>query len=219
MRWHLLLLFLIPFASARAPEAEDMHTSLDRFVERELAREPREDGNRLVDLNAEAGTSYDGGIAYAVVVDRRITCRYASVSAVLAKEGGILRVVAAVKTHRNLRKIYEELRLLRLKLAIHVPVIPDFETQAEIQVRDGPGERGVLSWRQLGTEGHLEYSRGAVMVQGDNAYCRVRVVGLHVIKPEHRIPWIGRLQADSFAREHYSNYIEALETVLAAPLP
>ena len=168
----------------------------------------------LIDLNGAAKTDYESGIAYAVSATKIIPRRFSEVQEIFAKLGGIHRMVAAVKTHRNLVKISEDLHELKLKLSIRVPVLSDFETQAVIRVSDDGQKRGILEWRQFGTDGHLSFNRGAVIVEAMEEAVKVRVIGLHVIKPEHRIPWIGRLQAEAFTREHYANYISALESVL-----
>lgn len=160
---------------------------------------------RDLDLPTELPGRLYGAIAWKIVPQP-----LAKVRAFYAQPGAIFQTLAAVKTQRELEKLSESTNALELKLAIKVPVVRDYHTQDRLAL-----ENDRLSWRQSSGEGQLEYNQGYVQItpEGESA-CRVLVVGVHLIKEEHRVPWIGRGTAARFARTHYAGYIDALETVL-----
>jgi hypothetical protein len=56
-----------------------------------------------------------------------------------------------------------------------------------------------------------------IEAEPDGTGTRLFVLGVHIIKKESRVPWIGRATATSFAKTHYSNFILALESMLKKP--
>lgn len=153
------------------------------------------------------------GQLYGVVAWQILPYPIARVREQLRKPGGIYEVLQAIKTQRDLVKLTETPTEVEVKLAIIVPVVSDYHTQDKITL---DGNR--LSWRQSTTDGELAYNQGYTQItaEGESAV-RVLVVGVHFIKPESRVPWIGRGAASRFAIRHYGGYVTALGSVLQAP--
>ncbi|MGE0527682.1 MAG: hypothetical protein AB7P49_11510 [Bdellovibrionales bacterium] len=131
----------------------------------------------------------------------------------LHEPDGLLGVIAKVETLRNLKKISGSASNFLLDLTIKVPVLSDFKTQARVRLYQDSKQREVLEWKQVGQLGHLAYNRGFMIMESQGQTCKALVLGIHVIKDEHKIPWFGRATATSFTKTHYANYIKALESI------
>ena len=207
---------------ASADEDRINVAKVNTYVDSILGRSPEHKANwsdktsvQLIDLNKEAGTDFPSGIAYSVIVSKVIKHKYADIQAELKSVGGIYKVVSSVKTQRNFEKIRETPSELSLKLDIKVPIFSDFKTQDHIHIFEDSYKRGILEWSQIGTDGDLAFNRGAVVVEAAGDSSKVMVIGVHVIKPTKKVPWVGRSTASEFAKTHYQNYLAALEEVLS----
>lgn len=215
MKPYAVLIFLL-FVNATA-SANSQLERVDTFIESEIRKplaKPFKDHVSLLDLNKLANVSFDSGIAYGVTVSKTVHTSYSDIRSRLQAPGGIFNVVSAVKTQRNFVKLEETANTLSLKLSIKVPIFSDFQTQDLVSLREDASGRGILEWKQIGDEGHLQYNRGAVVVESSGSSSRVTVIGVHILKQENKVPWVGRDTASTFAKTHYSNYIAALEEVL-----
>jgi len=200
---------------------EDGIAKVNKLIDSVIAGEtltPKEWSDHLsaqsIDVNDLAKTDYPSGIAYGAVVSKIIKSKFADVLAAMTADGAIFKLASAVETQRNFTKTKEEPKSLRLKLAIKVPIVADIQTQDDVKVFEDSRGREIMEWRQYGEEGDLVFNRGAVIVQPNGDNCKVLVVGLHIIKPEKKVPWLGRGTATAFAKTHYGNYIKALESFL-----
>ena len=169
----------------------------------------------LVDLNKVIHTDFHLGIGYGAIVSKIIEKPFSEIRKALFEKGNIFRLVAAVKTQKDFVKLAQTDRELSLKLSIDVPVLSNFRTQDRIRVYEQNG-RGVLEWQQIGDEGDLAYNHGVMIINDDRDRTKAFVLGVHIIKPERKIPWFGRGTAAAFAKSHYTNYITALEEVSAS---
>jgi len=205
----------------------DLKTSVAAFVETVLTKKdpgaafnPKNWSDRLelqaLDVNNLLHTDLPDGIAYGAVATKEIDFPYKRVKQFLLSEGGSYRLVTSVKTMRNFEKISEIDGETRVKMNIKVPVVADIKTEVVSRVHQDAQGHGIIEWKQAGDYGDLVYNQGAVLVESAGEKTRVLVIGIHVIKPERRVPWFGRGTAKSFAKTHYGNFVEALETVLNA---
>jgi len=172
----------------------------------------------LIDLNDKVGSDFPGGIAYAATVEKQIPVNYEDVQNLFKNPHGVYKVVSAVKTLRDFHDMEEKPQDITLGLSVKVPVLPDFKTKERIRVyevnKEKGKERGTLDARQSGTDGDLAYNRAYVIVEPAGEKTNVFVIGVHILKPERKVPWLGRGTASNFAKTHYTNYILALEEAL-----
>jgi hypothetical protein len=167
-----------------------------------------------LDIGKLTHQDYSSGIAYGAKIIKLVKIPYPRIKAYLDKPGSLLSIVKAVKTQTNVEKISEAVREVSVKLEIKVPVIANFRTQDKVTARETADGRGVLEWIQIGTDGDLTYNQGLVIAEPDGNKTKIFVVGIYIIKPERKVPWIGRATAAKFAHDHYSNYISALEDLI-----
>jgi hypothetical protein len=212
----VLLLFSVSgFAASDANIAK-----IDKYLDGIIANGPpadtaypKEMKPALLDLEEQLKTDYPSGIAYGAIVSKTIPVSSSEIKKILAAPGGIFRQVSAVKTQRNFTKIEEKPNFLNVKLAIKVPVFSDILTQDIISLKETPKGVGIMEWRQTGEAGDLAYNRGLFVITPDGDKSKVFVVGIHILKPERKIPWVGRATASNFAKTHYAGYISAVESL------
>lgn len=222
-----LLFFTQPFAHAIEPEIQ---TALDQLGAATISEKPpiapllpkdfpSDLTAKELDIKDLTGLDVENGRAFGAIGYQRLPYSYKTIMAFLRKDKAVLQLSYNVKTLRDIHVLSEKRDdkgvELKLKLAINVPVVSDFHTQIQINAYEDERGHGIYEWRGMNDEDDLNYVRGAVVVKPhDDKSCDVYVVGAYVIKPERRVPWVGRGTARSFARSHYSSYITALETSL-----
>jgi hypothetical protein len=170
--------------------------------------------NESLNVNDLLGAGYPDGIAYAGRAWKRSKVPFAKIKELLKTKGGIFKISSAVKTQHNFKVFAETPTELKYQLDIKVPIFDDFRTQSRLWTYEDKKGRGILEWQQPGSEGDLTYNRGLVIAEPDGEGSKLFVLGVHVIKPERKIPWIARGTAKNVAKQHYSHYLTAIETVL-----
>ena len=166
-----------------------------------------------IDLNEELKTDFEPGLAYGATVTKVVPIPYPKIKSLMDSLGGLFKIVSAVTTQHNFKQIDQKPRELILSLEIKVPVVADFVTTDTLTAYEKLGF-GFLEWRQKGRDGDLAYNRGFLILLPDGLKTKVFVIGIHVLKPERKIAWVGRATARQFARTHYTAYVTALEDVL-----
>lgn len=206
--------------------AADFKTSIAKLVQAVV--ENKDDGvslnpkkwptkleSRLIDVNKLVHGDFPEGIAYGAVETKLVGIPFDQVKSFLLKDNGY-RLVTNVKTNRNFVKQASSDDEARFRLEIKVPVLSNFRTEVVSRVREDGEGRCVLEWSQAGEYGDLVYNQGAVVTSPEGNKTRVLVIGIHIIKTDRKVPWFARGTAKSFAKTHYGNFIEALESVLVA---
>lgn len=170
-----------------------------------------------IEVNKLMKTDFPAGTAYGAVAAKRLNVPYSKIRELFEKES-LYNRVAAVPTLRNIEKKSESGKglnqTLHIKTDIKVPVISDYHTEVAVTFHEDPKGRGLLEWKQESDYGQLDYNQGAVIAEPDGQATNIYVIGIHIIKREHRVPWLGRGTASAFAREHYSNFLTSLEKSL-----
>lgn len=225
----VLLLWLAPHAFALTPDVayqQPVAQLLKSFIERvEPGRSLYPSAwtsamqTETLDLNSLTGEHWESGRAYGATAAKVIDRPYVAIRDLLAKPGMTWALVNNVKTLRDLEKINSEEGAeagdLHFRTAIKVPVVSDFHTEVRLNLHElERDKREILEWRQVSDEGDLSYNQGFVLIEAVGAQTRVFAVGVHIIKLEKKVPWIGRGTASSFAKSHYANFIAALEKIL-----
>jgi len=159
------------------------------------------------------------GRAFGAIGYQRLPYSSKEIATFLHKNKTPFELVSNVKTLRDIHLLSEKHDdksvEMSIKLAINVPVVSDFHTQIKIRAYEDEKKHGIYEWQSLNDEDDLNYVRGAVVVKAhDEKSSDVYVFGAYVIKPERKVPWLGRGTARSFAKSHYASYITALETGL-----
>jgi hypothetical protein len=215
----LILLFVLGHLAF----AETNFEKVDKLVESVLNKQelypkewPKKPHAELIDLNEKVGTDFRSGIAYAATVAATVHATPSEIKKLFDDEHGVMNVVSRVKTLRNFENIEEKPKQARLNLSVKVPVISDFKTREDVRVYQITPEKGVLDARQIGAEGDLDYNRAYVILEKAGEDLHVFVIGVHIVKQEKRVPWLGRGTASSFAKTHYTNYVNALVDALEA---
>jgi hypothetical protein len=220
----LLLIFSQNFASA-ATNLEKVDALIESVLQKKELYPSKwsEEGKAtLVDLNDKVGTDFPNGIAYAATVSMQIPYPFKKVRELFKDEHGVYAVVSRVKTLRDFHDKEEKPQDITLRLSVKVPVLEDFKTREHVRVyevapdKKAPDKdvKGVLDARQSGDEGDLAYNRAYVIAEPDGDKTNVFVIGVHILKPERKVPWLGRGTASGFAKTHYTNYILALRDAL-----
>lgn len=203
----------------------DVKSAVDRLVEAVVenrdvgtALRPKDWTDKLnttsLDLNKLLKTDFPEGIPYGAIATQTIDVPYERVRALLLDPEGSYRLVTSVKTMRNFQKLSESEGQVRLRMSIKVPVVSDFKTEVLSHSREVAKTFTALEWKQAGDFGDLTYNQGAVVAEPMGEKTKMLVIGIHILKPERKVPWLGRGTAKSFAKTHYGNFIEALRSAL-----
>src|SRR5262249_31484913 len=143
--------------------------------------------SQFIDVNEVLHLHLLSGIPYGAVVSRQIDFPYAEVKTFLSKPGGAYQLVSSVKTLRN----FDQRPDGSVHMSVKVPVVADFRTEVTHRVHEDPPDRWILEWKQTGDYGDLAYNQGALVAAKDGDRTRVLVIGIHIMKPDHRVPSVG----------------------------
>lgn len=125
----------------------------------------------------------------------------------------ICKVAQRVRTQKVLNCEVAADQTVAMNLLIDVPVLPDIRTDVTGSNRIDGEQRLIFVWQQRNDSGELNYTQGAMVLEPNRtsrAQTRVSIIGVHWIKPEHKIMWLARGPARDFAKNHYGNFIHGL---------
>lgn len=175
-----------------------------------------------LDVNDLLNLGLDSGRAYGAVASQKIDFSLELIRKRISGPKNLFRSIAAVKTLTDVAETKcphpASEPSFCLTTAIDVPILPDFHTDAQVILKENSDKRVVIEWKQFDDVGDLTYNQGATIAEPDGGLTKITVIGIHIIKQENKVPWIGRATARAFAETHYGNFIRGLTAFLGTPV-
>jgi hypothetical protein len=171
--------------------------------------------SKEIDINEATGENYPGGIAYGAVCWRTLNHTFPEIAAFFAKGGVPEKIVRKVKTLVNFDDVQTSPDRMRtfMQTEIDVPVVSNFKTAVMVEQAKLSDTKYAVQWKQKSDKGSLVYNQGVAIIEALGDRSKMTVVGVHIIKEENKVPWIGRATASSFAKSHYCNFIRATDKI------
>ncbi|PIT99151.1 MAG: hypothetical protein COT74_09060 [Bdellovibrionales bacterium CG10_big_fil_rev_8_21_14_0_10_45_34] len=175
--------------------------------------------SQYIDLKKVLNFDFEAGTAFAAVASQELNIPFENLSKAMGRPDILKSLLENIKTLKDLDILTEIKNPLVLKMKIDVPVINDFSVEEVVRHYEklDPAKKSktyVIEWHQNSDFGEMSYNHGATVAKQYKDKVRVFVVGVFILKNDHKMSWITRGAAKNFAKSHYASYIDAVNAVI-----